>query len=372
MNANGERGVRWAWKIATVAGIPVYVHSTFVVLIVFLFLSDWFDGRSVTAALGGLFFVIAVFVTIVLHEFGHAFAARRYGITTRDITLLPIGGVARLERMPDVPRQELWVALAGPAVNVVIALATYAVDRVAFATVPLMGLEPGQGAVLDRFFAVNVWLVVFNLIPAFPMDGGRALRALLAERFDYARATDIAATLGQGLALLLGFFGLFSNPFLVFIALFVWMGATAEASAVTMRTVLAGVPVERAMMTEFHALGSGDSLRAAAQLVVAGSQRDFPVVDEATVVGILTRDTLISALADRGADSTVGEVMLTSFATVGPRDPLEAAFARLQSPECPMLMVMLEARLVGLLTADNIGEYVMMRGALTPSRAVVR
>lgn len=354
------------------AGIPVYLHSTFLVLLVFLFLSDWFDGRSVTAALGGLFFVVAVFVTIVLHEFGHALVARRYGITTRDITLLPIGGIARLERMPEVPRQELWVALAGPAVNVVIAAATYVLDRVVFAAVPLVGLEPGQGAVLDRFFAVNVWLVIFNLIPAFPMDGGRALRALLAERFSYAKATEIAATLGQGLALLLGFFGLFSNPFLVFIALFVWMGATTEASAVTMRTVLAGVPVERAMMTEFHVLGVGDSLRHAAQLVVSGSQRDFPVVASAEVVGILTRDTLIRALAERGADSAVGDVMLTTFETVAPRDPLERAFSRLQAPECPLLPVMLDERLVGLLTADNIGEFLVMRGALAPSRATAR
>lgn len=364
--------MRWAWRIATVAGIPVYLHGTFLVLLAFLFLSDWFDGRSVTAALGGLFFVVAVFVTIVLHEFGHALVARRYGIKTRDITLLPIGGVARLERMPSIPRQELWVALAGPAVNVVIAVATYVLDRVLFAAVPLAGLEPGQGATLDRFFAVNVWLVIFNLIPAFPMDGGRALRALLAERYDYARATDIAATLGQGLALLLGFVGLFSNPFLVFIALFVWMGATTEASAVTMRTVLAGVPVERAMMTEFHVLGAADSLRDVAQLVVAGSQRDFPVVEQGTVVGILTRDRLISALAERGADSIVGDVMLTAFETVAPRDPLEGAFTRLQLPECPMLPVMLENRLVGLLTADNIGEYVMMRGALTTPSAAAR
>lgn len=362
--------MRWAWRIATVTGIPVYLHSTFLVLLVFLFLSDWFDGRSVTAALGGLLFVLAVFVTVVLHELGHALAARRYGITTRDITLLPIGGVARLERMPDIPRQELWVALAGPAVNLVIAVGTYLLDRVVFAAVPLIGLDGGQGNVLDRFFSVNVWLVVFNLIPAFPMDGGRVLRALLAERFDYARATEIAATLGQGLALLLGFFGLFSNPFLVFVALFVWVGATTEASAVTMRTVLAGVPVARAMMTEFHAVDGDTPLREVARLVVAGSQRDFPVVVDASVVGILTRDTLIRALAEHGAECPVRDVMLTAFSTVAPDDSLESAFSQLQTPDCPMLPVMAENRLVGLLTADNIGEYVMVRGAFTPTRAM--
>ncbi|HEY8548548.1 MAG TPA: site-2 protease family protein, partial [Vicinamibacterales bacterium] len=268
--------MKWSFRIATVAGIPVYVHVTFVVLIVFVFLQDWARGEDVRAALKGVLFILAIFGTVVLHEFGHALTARRYGIQTQDITLLPIGGLARLERLPDIPRQELWVALAGPAVNIALAMLTAALlvvtgdailPRLAEAALSGADAPPDLAGTLRRFLVINVWLALFNLIPAFPMDGGRALRAVLAERMDYVKATETAASLGQALALVFGFIGLFTNPFLMFIALFVWMGATAEASTVSVRGAVSGVPVSRAMITEFRAIDSDDSLQDVAALV---------------------------------------------------------------------------------------------------------
>jgi len=273
--------MRWSWRIATIAGIDVYVHTTFVALILFVLVSEWTRARALSAALPAVLFLLAIFTTVVLHEFGHALTAKRFGIRTRDITLLPIGGIARLERLPDVPRQELWVALAGPAVNVALAILTYAIVVLVNSTPEVPLLPAGAtdaGGVFGRFVTINLWLAGFNMIPAFPMDGGRALRAILAERLDYVRATEIAAALGQGLALVFGFVGLFANPFLVFIALFVWMGASEEASSVSIRTALSGIPVSRAMITDFRALKGDDPLRLAADLVLAGSQRDFPVV----------------------------------------------------------------------------------------------
>jgi Zn-dependent protease len=369
--------MKWSIRIATVAGIPVYVHVTFVALIAFVFLQDWARGHDVGAALGGVLFILAIFGTVVLHEFGHAFAARSYGIPTRDITLLPIGGLARLERMPDVPRQELWVALAGPAVNVALAaitatllLAAGAPLLAGFSDVALLGADarPTLVGAAQRFFVTNLWLVGFNLLPAFPMDGGRALRALLAERMDYVRATEIAASLGQALALLFGIVGLFSNPFLMFIALFVWMGASAEASSVSVRGALAGVPVSRAMITDFRVIDANAPLQSVAALVIAGSQRDFPVLDEGRLAGVLTRDALVRAIAERGLMSPVHEAMATAFTTVEARSLLEDALHRLQECQCPVLPVVHEGRLVGLLTADNVGEYVMIQGALRPAR----
>ena len=359
----------WSWRIATIAGIPINVHGTFVVLILFLLVSGLASGRGIAAAVSSVLFILAIFVTIILHELGHALTARRFGVKTRDITLLPIGGLARLDRMPDVPRQELWVALAGPAVNLVIALGCYALLIATTGAAPVLTLDPSATGFLGRFTSVNFALAIFNMVPAFPMDGGRALRAVLAERTDYTRATEIAVSIGQGLALVFGFVGLFANPILVFIALFVWMGASSEATAVGMRGALAGVPVSRAMVTDYRTVPVGTPLRRAAELVLMGDQRDFPVVDEAgEIVGVLTREQLMSALSHQGPSGTVDRAMTTTFETADAREMLDAAYGRLQQGVCPVLPVLDGGRVVGLLTAENVAEYVMIRGALAPGR----
>jgi Zn-dependent protease/predicted transcriptional regulator len=359
----------FSWRITTVSGIPIYLHGTFLILLAFVFITEWTRGRTLTAALGGALFMLAIFGTVVLHELGHALTARRFGIRTRDITLLPIGGIARLERIPDVPRQELWVALAGPAVNLALA------GLVLLLTFGLSGasLDPltdmFSGSMLGRFASINLWLAAFNLIPAFPMDGGRALRALLAEATDYVRATRIAARLGQGLALIFAIAGLFLNPMLMIIALFVWMGATAEAAAVETRSVLAGVPVTHAMMTDFRALDPGDSLQHAVDLTLAGAQRDFPVIVDGRLVGVLTREGLIAAIAREGPGAAVEPAMSRDFVTADWRELLEPAVQRLQGCACQVLPVLQGDRVVGLLTADNIGEFVLFHGAVSASRA---
>jgi Zn-dependent protease/CBS domain-containing protein len=360
--------VKWSWKLGTFAGIPVYVHSTFVLLIVFIVARDLGAGASLAAAVGSALFLLAIFATIVLHEYGHALTARRYGIKTRDITLLPIGGLARLERLPQVPRQELYVALAGPAVNIVIAALTFVGATLTGVGLGAPTADLSGGNVLGRFMAVNVFLAVFNMIPAFPMDGGRALRAWLAERYDYSRATEIAANLGQGLAFVFGFLGLFLNPMLVFIALFVWMGATAEASSASVRSVIAGIPVERAMITEFHVVEAGDPLQRVIDLVIAGQQQDFPVVENGRLVGVLTRDRLVRAVAAQGLESAVREAMTGTYETAEVREMLGPAVERLQTSACPVLPVLSEGRVVGLLTAENVGEFVMFRTAIARQR----
>ncbi len=263
--------MKWSWKLATVAGIGLYVHATFFLLLAWIGITYWLAGGS-AAALSGIAFILALFACVVLHELGHALTARRYGIQTRDITLLPIGGVSRLERIPDDPRQEVWVSLAGPAVNVVIAAALYAWLLFSQTLRPLSALTMAGGPFLERLLLVNVSLAVFNLLPAFPMDGGRVLRALLAMRMDYVRATQVSAHVGQAMALVFGLIGLFSNPFLVFIALFVWIGAAQEASMVQMRTALSGIPVSRAMLTNFQTVAPVDAAKRVLELILAGSQ----------------------------------------------------------------------------------------------------
>jgi CBS domain-containing protein len=220
-----------------------------------------------------------------------------------------------------------------------------------------------------RLMAVNVFLVAFNMLPAFPMDGGRVLRALLAMRMEHTKATQIAASLGQGLAFLFGFIGLLANPILLFIALFVWIGAAQEASMVQIRSALAGIPVARAMLTDFRSLTARDLLSRAVELILAGSQQDFPVVENGRVVGVLTRGDLLIALARGGQETPVVDVMRREFQTVDSSEMLETAFARLQTCDCHSLPVVHGGQLVGLVTMDNLGEFVAIQTALVQRKA---
>jgi len=229
---------------------------------------------------------------------------------------------------------------------------------------PLDRLGVATGSFLERLMVVNVSLVVFNMLPAFPMDGGRVLRALLARRMDYTRATQIAAGIGQGMAFLFGFLGLFTNPFLLFIALFVWIGAAQEASLVQMRSALGGIPVSRAMITDFRTLAPRDPLARGVELILAGSQQDFPVVEDGRVAGILMRSDLLEALTRRGQDAPVADVMRRDFQMVDSFEMMETAFARLQACECHTIPVSHHGRLVGLVTMDNVGEFLMIQAAL--------
>ena len=359
--------MRWAWKIGKLAGIDVYMHATFLLLVGFIVIVNWTESHSLGRTLFSVLFVLVIFGCIVLHELGHALTARHYGVRTRDIVLLPIGGVARLERMPEDPTQELLVALAGPAVNVVIA-------ALLFAGLGLAGRFPtwrqaetitwtGHNFLLN-LMAVNVWLVLFNLIPAFPMDGGRVLRALLAKRMDYTDATQAAAHVGQGIAFIFGFLGLFFDPFLLFIALFVWMGASGEAGMVQMRTSLGGIPVARVMLTNFRSLQPDDQLAEAVEHILSGWQQDFPVVFGTRVLGVLTREDLLRAIARGGVDIPVRDAMRRDFEAVDSHDMLEQAVQVLRRCGCRSLPVEHNGELVGMLTLENVGEFMMIRSAL--------
>lgn len=356
--------MKWSFRIGRVGGVDVYIHATFLLLLAWVGISNWLDEKSLTASLIGVLFIVAIFGCVLLHELGHALAARRFGIVTRDITLLPIGGVARLERMPDKPLQELWVAIAGPLVNVAIATALGIGLLLSHRWVPLTEMVRTGGTFVQQLLLVNLTLVVFNMIPAFPMDGGRVLRAILALTMDYTVATQIAATIGQAIALIFAFVGFFNNPLLILIAMFIWIGASQEASMTQMRTALSGIPVSRAMLTDFRSVAPVDTLDSVLDLVIAGSQTDFPVVAEGRVVGILTRAELLAAVARQGSLARVSDVMQRQFETVEPSEMLETAFARLQSCPCRTLPVVQFGRLVGLVTAENIGEFLMVQSAL--------
>src|SRR5512135_1958337 len=322
--------MKWQWKIARLWGIDIYMHATFLLIILWVAFSYWVQFHTLLAALEGVFFILALFACVVLHEYGHALTARRFGVKTRDITLYPIGGVARLERIPEKPSEELWVALAGPAVNVLIALVLMIYMGVLGMPFSLFNISVTSGTFLARLLAANVLLVAFNLIPAFPMDGGRVLRALLAMAMDHLRATQIAATIGQAIAFIFGFIGLFTDPLLIFIALFVWIGAEQEASMARIKSNLGGIPVSRAMQTNYATLAPQDTLARAVELILAGSQHDFPVVEDGRVVGVLERDAFLKALARSGQSEPVASVMRRGVPEIDTHEMVEAAMARLQ------------------------------------------
>ncbi|RDI57932.1 site-2 protease family protein [Microvirga subterranea] len=356
----------WSIPVGTVKGTVVRIHFTFLLFLVWIAVSHYAGGGR-DAALEGTIFVILLFLCVLLHEFGHVFAARRYGVQTPDITLLPIGGVARLERIPEEPSQELIIALAGPAVNVVIA-AILLVALGGFLPPESVDVQNPGTSMLARLATVNVFLVVFNMIPAFPMDGGRVLRALLASRYGYQRGTQIAATVGQVLAFGLGLLGLMGNPVLVFIAIFVYLGAAGEAHAVQMRQASRGMLAADAMITRFESLRPGSTVEDAVQCLIHTTQHDFPIVDGAGILrGVLTRDDMIRALRDQGPTTSVMAVMRGDIPVIHQRQPLEKALQLMQESQVPAIGVTDGAsRLVGLITPENVGEMMMVLAASPP------
>jgi Zn-dependent protease/CBS domain-containing protein len=354
---------RWSWKLVKVAGIDVYVHGTFLLLIAFIAFSDLVAGHGVAAMVRGTLLVLAVFTTVVLHEFGHALTARRFGVRTRDITLLPIGGVARLEKMPDKPGQQLLVALAGPAVNLAIALLLFGLVRLLDGPVGISSVRHGSVPFLTQLMWINVSLAAFNLLPGYPMDGGRILRALLAMRMAKERATQMAARVGQGMAVIFGLVGLFGSPFLMVIAVFVWLGAQAEHSVSTVKVALAGMSVRHGMITDFKTVSPIDPLSRAVDLTLAGFQQDFPVMDGARLVGVLTHGDLLRGLTEHGTNLSVQQAMRGELEIASPSDELDGALARMHRGECRVLMVVENEKVVGLLTVGNIGELLALEAA---------
>jgi len=359
----------WSWKVARISGIVVSVHATFFLLVIWFAGVYWLDTNDVAHVASGIALLLLLFGCVLLHELGHALTARRFGFVTREITLLPIGGIASLEQLPDDPRQSLWITLAGPAVNIVIALFLFIVLQLTG-----MWQRPTPNSFMDaplleRLMLVNISLVIFNMLPAFPMDGGRALRAILALRMDDRRATHIAARVGQGMAVLFAFLGWLANPLLILIALFVWTGAAAEVRTADVRAALRGIRVERVMLTAFTTLKPDEPLSAAAELMQHEGRHAFPVTSDGHLLGLLTRQRLLQALAEAHPHARVADVMEQTVEAVDPSDMLDEALPRLEAGFSSTVPVIREGRLIGLLTAEAIAEFIAIQTALARAAA---
>jgi len=355
----------WSLNIGKVAGTVVRIHLTFLLFLAWIFAASYAQGGAATAW-DSLAFMVLLFLCVLLHEFGHIFTARAFGVTTPYVTLLPIGGVAQLDRIPEEPWQEFLIAIAGPLVTVAITVVLVAFAGATLQPAAAASVDNMHIPLLDRLAAVNLFLAVFNMIPAFPMDGGRVLRALLATRFGYVRATGIAAAIGQFVAFALGFIGLMYNPILIFIAIFVYLAATSEAHMVALRAASRGVPVSHAMVTHFATLSPQAHLDEAVQTLLQTGQGEFPVVDGVgKPVGVLGRADLIRAIKTLGPDARIANAMTAELPTIGHRHCLEDAFKLLVQKTAPAVGVTdANGKLIGLVTSETIAEMLMLQDAM--------
>ena len=360
-----------ALLLGKVAGIKVQVHWTFILLILWIiFVGIWGD-TSTSGILWNILFVLVLFGCVVLHELGHALTAQRFAIGTKQITLLPIGGVASLEDMPEEPRQELLITLAGPAVNIAIAVLLYL-------TIPFDMLQELDEAQIQQFFSeisarnflyllfyANIILAVFNFIPAFPMDGGRILRALLAMRMDRLKATQVAANLGQMVAIGFFFFGLLYNPILALIGVFIFFGAKGENIFVQQMTLLSGYQARDAMMTNITVLDPEDTVDKVIDVILAGAERDFIVAnsDDNKPVGIVYNQDLIRALRQNNS-LKVQDIMSREFDPVSPSDDLTEIYRKMQSKKKSFFPVIEGHRLLGAIDMTNINEFMIFKSSL--------
>lgn len=360
--------MKWSLSLGRVAGIKVFIHWTFLILIGWIIMQNALQGQPAEQILWAVSFVLALFLCVFLHELGHALAARRYDISTRDITILPIGGLARLENMPEAPRQELVVALAGPAVNFLIAGLLFVVVNFFPAHRESFDLTTIDGnTFLYTLFSANLILAVFNLIPAFPMDGGRVLRALISFKFSRIKATRIAAAIGQILAIFFVIVGLFYNPILLLIGFFIFLGAQAEAKFTEIRSLMHGYHIYDVLMKDYKALHVEDELSQAVDILLNGQTTVFLIMDGDHVVGTLSKNEIIRALSEYGKQVRVGEVMNRHIQELNYDMPLEEAYSRFQQNRLAIMPVFRQGVLEGVVDIENIHEFVMVKNAVGES-----
>jgi Zn-dependent protease/predicted transcriptional regulator len=351
------------FKLGTIAGISIFIHWSFVLLIAFIVFINYRNGQNSIQIAWSVLFILCIFITVLLHELGHALTAKGYNIKTKDITLLPIGGIARLERIPEDPSEELVVAIAGPIVNFVLAFITHF-----FITIPqnseelLAQLSGGINAqnFFLNFYIVNLTLAVFNLIPAFPMDGGRVLRALLAFRLDRNTATKIAARIGQSIAVGFIFIGFFSNPFLILIGLIVIFSAQVETESVGFKNLLKGYTVRDVVMKEYQTIEADEKIKKAIAFILESEHRKFLVTQNERLVGTLNKNQIIKALSEKGEEEYIYNVMDKNLDYIDINTQLEKVIERVYEKKASVLIVTENEQLAGILDADNLSEFILI------------
>jgi Zn-dependent protease/predicted transcriptional regulator len=358
--------MKGSFKLGNIAGIGIFIHWSFSLIIAYIIYSNYRAGHNVEQITWSVIFILSIFMTVFLHELGHALAAKRYNIKTKDSTILPIGGLARLERIPEKPSEELVVAIAGPLVNIALAVITglfITIPDLKELTVQLTG-GVNQSNFFLNFFVVNIWLAIFNLVPAFPMDGGRILRAILSMKFERHVATNIAARIGQLLALIFIFIGFNSNPFLIFIGLFIILGAQAEVEMTKTGFMLKGMLVKDVVMKSYETIDGNDLVETAVKQLLNGQCKNFMVISNGHPTGSLSRDEIIEALSNNGNKATIDTVMNRDVLKCNIKEPIEIAYKKMLTSKNKLALVYDNEQFAGVLDLENILEFVMVKNAI--------
>jgi Zn-dependent protease/predicted transcriptional regulator len=354
--------MKYSLGLGKISGIRIEIHWTFLIVIVWIIFSSLRTSPDSQDAIWSILVVLAVFLCVVLHELGHALAAKRFDIKTTSITLLPIGGLAQMEQIPEKPKEELIIALAGPAVNLIIAALLFPVTNVSsFSDVAELDRNISPGNFLFSIMTLNVWLAVFNLIPAFPMDGGRVFRALLSFRMGHAKATRLAASVGQILAICFVFFGFFYNPFLIFIGLFIYVGAESESIYARTKSMLQGFTIKDVLMREIPVIDKNASVSEAVGKLLNSQNKNFVVTDAGNPVGTLSRDEIIRALHEQNDKILIDKIKKDSPVYFPTTTPLDRVWREIQTNK--IILVADNGKLEGIVDDENLAEFILIRSA---------
>ena len=353
--------MKWSLQVGRVFGIPIRVHITFLLLLLGVTFLGKYRGIPYEYQYYAIGVVFCIFGCVVAHELSHSLMARRFGVKVDGITLLPIGGVAQMRAMPREPWQEIVIALTGPVTSLALAAILLGLHTLASGeAVTLHRLDLFRGSILLTLFIVNLMLALFNLIPAFPLDGGRVLRGLLSLLVGRDRGTRAAVAIGQFLAIMLFFYGVFARWWLALVAMFIYMGAEGEREEAKLLADLSRGRARDAMLTDPTTLAPDTALDEALEVFRHSSQDDFPVVERGEVVGMLSRRALGRAALGRARNVLVADLMRTNVVRADEDANLEDVYQQMQQQQHAAAAVLRGQSLAGIINTDQINKYELL------------
>ncbi len=345
--------MRWSFPVGKLFNIPIRIHYTFLLLLAFI----WYVESTVLGPAAGFHSVIfwaLIFLCVLLHELGHSLVAKSYGLEIVSIVLLPIGGVSQITDIPHDPIKEVNITIAGPIVNFILAGVLFVIGEVVDPSLQFSQISLQSGSTMVDLFWANVMLGLFNIIPAYPMDGGRILRGIIAMKKEYVEATRLAADVGKLFAVAFIIIGFFYNLWLILIGIIIFGGASSESEAAVVSSKLENITVGELMITDFKTISPDEPLTAVVEKSLHTFQNDFPVVSNGKFVGVLMRSSVIESLYHRLHERKVGEIARQNFPTITPDETAANALTTMRTAHINIAPVEQDGTLIGIITIEKL------------------